>query len=117
MSYKLEKPYTDEEKNNFIIQYNHNNGLKIECTQNAIYALEKNEIMKDGIPVINPDYEIELANLEKEAKLEEFKKQLEELDKKRVRAICEPSMKNENQSWLEYYNEQVLQIRQVMAEL
>ena len=42
---------------------------------------------------------------------------LEELDKKRIRAICEPSMKTETQSWLEYYNEQVLQIRQVMAEL
>ncbi|MBR1681127.1 hypothetical protein IJ707_04985 [bacterium] len=117
MSYKLEKPYTDKEKNNFIVQYNHQMGLQIEYTKSAIYALEKNEIMQNGEPMVNPDYEIELANIEKEAKLEELKNQLEELDKKRVRAICEPSMRNENQSWLEYYNEQVLQIRQVMAEL
>ena len=31
--------------------------------------------------------------------------------------MCEPSMKTETQSWLEYYNEQVAEIRQVMAEL
>ena len=75
----------------------------IEESENALFALGYTQE--------------EIAKQEKEIRLEELKKQLEDLDKKRVRAICEPSMKTETQSWLEYYNEQVAQIRQVMAEL
>lgn len=40
MSYKLEKPYTNNQKIDFIVKYNHNRGLKIEETDKAIYALE-----------------------------------------------------------------------------
>lgn len=117
MSYKLEKPYTEEQRADFIVEYNHQQGLKIEETEEALFALEVNEIMADEVPVIDPDYEAKQAEIQKQARLYELKEQLEELDKKRIRAICEPSMKTENQSWLEYYNEQVAEIRQVMAEL
>ncbi len=117
MSYKLEKPYTEEQRMDFIVKYNHELELNIEETEDAIYALEANEIIKDNMPVINSNYENEVAQFEKNLKKEQLKYQLEELDKKRVRAICEPSMRTETQSWLEYYNEQVLQIRQVMANL
>lgn len=66
MSYKLEKPYTDIEKADFIVFHNHNNGRNIEETENALYALEVNEIMVDGQPQINPNYEREQAILERE---------------------------------------------------
>lgn len=65
MSYKLQKPYTDKQKANFIVKYNHNQGLLIEETDVAIYALEANEVMENNIPVINPDYEQELAQQER----------------------------------------------------
>ena len=32
MSYKLEKPYTEEEYANFIVKHNYNNGLEIAET-------------------------------------------------------------------------------------
>ena len=67
MSYKLNKPYTDEEYADFVVEHNHNNGLLIEETETAVYALEPNEIMGDaGVPVINPNYEAEQAQKERE---------------------------------------------------
>ena len=89
----------------------------IEETETALIALEANEIIVNGTVQIDPDYETKQAAVQKQARLKELKEQLEELDKKRIRAMCEPSMKTENQSWLEYYNEQVAAIRQVMANL
>ena len=57
MSYKLKKPYSDEQKADFIIEYNHNQNLTIEEGTDTyehgdltfkgdfLFALEKNEIM------------------------------------------------------------------------
>lgn len=36
MSYKLEYPYTDLEKNDFIVEYNHRQGLRIESVDNIV---------------------------------------------------------------------------------
>ena len=57
MSYKLEKPYTQQQRNDFIVKYNHNLALKIEETDEALYALENNEILLDGKPIYDPDFE------------------------------------------------------------
>lgn len=59
MSYKLEKPYTEIERADFIVLHNHQNNRKIEETETALFALEDNEVMVDGQPQINPDYENE----------------------------------------------------------
>lgn len=61
MSYKLEKPYTDRERADFICEYNHRKHLQIEETENAIFALEADEIIENDEVIINPDYETELA--------------------------------------------------------
>ena len=66
MSYKLEKPYSDEQRIEFIVEYNHNKGLMIEEGLDALYALEANEIMQDGVPFIDPEYENKLAQAEAE---------------------------------------------------
>ena len=71
MSYKLKKPYTDMQRADFIVNYNHKQGLMIEETEEALYALLPNEIMQNNQPVINANYEAELA-LERET---EFKKE------------------------------------------
>ena len=41
------------------------------------------------------------------------------MDKKRIRAICEPSVKDEStgETWLDYYNNQVVAIRVQIQEL
>lgn len=36
MSYKLEYPYTEAEKNDFIVEYNHRQGLRIETVDNIV---------------------------------------------------------------------------------
>lgn len=62
MAYKLEKPYTDFERADFIVEYNHKCGMLIEETEDGtLYALEKNEIMINDVPEINPNYEEELS--------------------------------------------------------
>lgn len=67
MSYKLDKPYTDKQYADFVVEHNHNNGRVIEETETAVYALEANEMMnEDGMPVINPNYEAEQAQKERE---------------------------------------------------
>lgn len=66
MSYKLEKPYTEEQYADFVVEHNHNNGRKIEETLTALWALEANEILKDGEPAVNPNYEEEMAAIERE---------------------------------------------------
>lgn len=71
MSYILEKPYSEKEKIEFIVKYNHNKGLRIEETEIALYALEVNEIMVDDIPQIDPEYETKEA--------EKKKKEIQEL--------------------------------------
>lgn len=52
MSYTLNKPYTDIQRADFIVEYNHRQGLKIEETTSAIYALEAWELL-DGDTVID----------------------------------------------------------------
>lgn len=59
MSYKLEKPYTDKQKADFIVKYNHNQGLIIHETNDTLFALEVDEIIQDEQPIKNPNYQIE----------------------------------------------------------
>lgn len=73
MSYKLEKPYTDKERADFVVLYNHNQGLIIEETDTALYALEADEIMQNGVPIKNPNYAAEQLEAEKVKRLEENK--------------------------------------------
>lgn len=90
------------------------------------FTLDINEI---EIPNDNRPYSIIDGKLIDFSKTEEYKKktvqlkisaeklnlqlQIYEIDKKRIRAICEPSAKDETtgQTWLEYYNLQVQELR------
>ena len=58
-----------------------------------------------------PDYIAEQEAKEKEAQNIEIQKQLDELDKKRIRAICEGGEKEQGKTWLAYYNEQAISLR------
>ena len=72
MSYKLEKPCTTQERADFIVKYNHQMGLDIAETEDAIFALEHNEIMQDNKPAINPNYAQECAQRREEQFKNEF---------------------------------------------
>lgn len=55
MAYELLKPYTEEERINFIVEYNHNQGLRIEETDTFLCALQEWEYVKDGEIVDNTE--------------------------------------------------------------
>lgn len=58
MCYEIKKPITDKEKADFIVEYNHNQGLKIEDTEMFLFALEPDEIMGEKeieIEVVDPE--------------------------------------------------------------
>lgn len=66
MSYRLNKPYTDSQRADFVVKYAYDLGLKIEETDTTLFALEMNEVLKDGQPVQNKNYEQEQLQKEKE---------------------------------------------------
>lgn len=81
-----------------------------------------NEFLQDNLKYIfdsgkiikNPNYQKEKTTKELKSKIEELKLQLDELDKKRIRAVCENTIKEEatNQTWLDFYNKEAAEIRQ-----
>lgn len=58
----------------------------------------------------------EKAQEETERRMLEIKTELDALDKKRIRAMCEPSEYAKGVSWLEYYNQQAQELRAELAE-
>lgn len=66
MSYMLSKPFSMRERLNFIIEYNHNKGLRIEESENAIYALEDWEFL-DNENIISNISEWEEEQIKAEA--------------------------------------------------
>lgn len=119
MSYKLEKPYSKKDRLKFIVEYNHNQGLKIEETSAALYALLPNEVMNDDFPVIDPDYEKKISVINREKKLIEIHTQINNIDIKRIRALCEPEIKDEltGETWLAYYTAQIHELREEIQRL
>ncbi|MCD7779121.1 MAG: hypothetical protein LUH05_00405 [Candidatus Gastranaerophilales bacterium] len=55
----------------------------------------------------------------KNAKIKELQEEINNIDLKRIRAICEPSVKDEltGETWLDYYNAQIISLRANIAEL
>lgn len=77
MSYKLDKPYTDDERADFIVLHNYNNRRKIEETDDAIYALEPGEKLENGEVVPDTDYPARQLAEAKAAKLAQNKEAYE----------------------------------------
>ena len=50
---KLEKPYLEKDRLDFIVKYNHNLGKKIEEDEDFMYALEPNEYLVDGMIMVD----------------------------------------------------------------
>ncbi len=73
MSYKLAHPYTAVERADFIVKHNHTQGLRIEETDAALYALEAWEILEGDTVIDNTEaYETQQAQAER-ARLDSLK--------------------------------------------
>lgn len=122
MTDKLSKPYTGEQRADFIVKNNHDKGLRIEETNTTLYALESYEKVENG-EIINisdtKEYKEEIALIEKMQKIDELTESIKVLDLKSLRAIREGGVKDEatGQTWLEYYTAEIKALREEMANL
>lgn len=96
----LNKPFSKIDRLNFIVEQNHQFGYEIIETNTSLEAWGKTKA--------------ELQEFEKEKQKTKIQQQIDELDKKRIRAVCEPSMKTNSQSWLDYYNEEIKKLRELL---
>ena len=73
MSYKLDKPFTDKQRADFIVEYNHKQGLNIQEIETALYALEAWEKLEGDTVIDNPEeHQQEQAKKEAERTQELF---------------------------------------------
>lgn len=88
----------------------------IEVSDNLYNAFAQDPdkyIYSDGEIVENPEYEILRQKKVMQQRMDEIKSELEDLDTKRIRAVCEDEIKNERtgETWLDYYNSQIYDLR------
>lgn len=69
--------------------------------------------------VVNSKFQEEQHKKNLVQEIQKYNKILEDLDKKRIRAICEPSIKNEEtqETWLDFYNSKVVEVRNKIVKL
>jgi len=117
MSHKLAKPYTTEEYENFIVEYNHNKNLRIEETITDVFALEENEILQEGMPILDPEFETKKQETQRQNRIKTIKQKLEELDLKSIRALREGGEDKNGIPYLEIYQNEINTLRQELQTL
>ena len=80
----------------------------------AKYCTTNKWTIKDGQFVGDDDIDTYISN---QTKKEDLNAQILLLDQKRIRAIAEPGQKDENTSWLQYYTQQIQDLRTQIAGL
>lgn len=70
-------------------------------------------VFRDEKIIENPDYEIERQKCSIRQRITNLEQELKDLDLKRIRAVCEDEIKDEktNQTWLDYYNAKIYDLR------
>lgn len=117
----LRKPYTKEDYIKLVKECNKNGNRRIEIHQGNAYALFEYEKVENG-KVIDlretDEYKTKELQKQKEERSKEILEELDYLDKKRIRAICEPEiLRDDGKTWLEYYNVQISILREELALL
>lgn len=111
--------YTDEQYIDMVNQANESGKMlyiingELEINDINYYICNEGTNETDG--TLTPNY----GELKKESEKKQIQEQLVALDQKRIRAICEPELKNaeEGETWLEYYNSQIFELREKLAQL
>ena len=94
--------------------------IDVEVTEELYNDYEQGKyIYSNDEIVLNPQWEAIQLQKQNQEQINNLKQQIEELDKKRIRAICEPSIKDTTtgETWLEYYNSQIETIREQIQTL
>lgn len=97
-----------------------NSGKIIILFENKVVAVNENEYSFENgkwTKLSDEEAGIKQLKIQNAIRANEILEKLVELDKKRIRAIAEPSLKDEEQTWLEYYNAQISGLRDELAEI
>lgn len=97
-----------------------NLGKMIIPFNNSVIAVDEDEYsFENNVWKKLTDDEVQKKKIAKQnsAKKAELEAQLEELDKKRIRAVAEPSEKEDGISWLEYYNSIAENLRAELSKI
>lgn len=97
-----------------------NLGKMIIPFNNSVIAVDEDEYsFENNVWEKLTDDEVQKKKTAKQnsAKKAELEAQLEELDKKRIRAVAEPSEKEDGISWLEYYNSIAENLRTELSKI
>lgn len=88
--------------------------------ENSVIAVYENEysfIDNKWVKLSEEEAQAKQLTIQNAIRLNEIQAELYELDRKRIRAIAEPSLKDENTTWLEYYNSQISELRNEYTQL
>lgn len=97
-----------------------NQGKIIIPFENNVIAVNCNEYeCKDGIwkKLSKTEIDTKQLTVQNAIRRAEIYQELDALDKKRIRAIAEPSLKDENSTWLEFYNLQIAELRDELLKI
>ena len=97
-----------------------NNGKIIIQFENNVIAVNENEYSFENekwYKLSNEEATTKQLKIQNAIRENEILIKLDELDKKRIRAIAEPSLKDENTTWLEFYNSQITELRKELSEI
>lgn len=97
-----------------------NEGKKIILFENKIIAVIPTEYSEENgvwVKLSSEESSSRQLKIQNAIRAEEIKAELKELDEKRIRAIAEPSLKDEETTWLEYYNSQIAALREELASI
>lgn len=97
-----------------------NAGKIIILYNNEVIAADENEyVFTDGTwnKLSATEAEEKRLQIKKTSRTSEIEILLDQLDRKRIRAIAEPSLKDEETTWLEYYNSEIQKLRDERASL
>lgn len=97
-----------------------NNGKRIIFFENNVIAVDEKEYSFENNTwkkLNENEISIKQLKIQNAIRSNEILVKLDELDKKRIRAIAEPSLKDENTTWLEYYNSQISELRKELSEI
>lgn len=85
---------------------------------NSLGEIEKGFLLYSEY-VKTEDYTNDLHILELEERKNAILNEIDEIDYKRIRAICEPSVRNPKtgETWLDYYNSKIVNLRQRYLEV
>lgn len=92
------------------------NVLNIEVSDdiyNAYLQEPYKYIYSNNSIIENPNYETEKQKLAIKTRIDEIYRNLDALDLKRIRAVCESEVKDarSGETWLNYYNSQIIDLR------